>query len=297
MASFDPYTKRILLEVVAGVNSNPSSVSSITGAVAGPQNTGLQSKKRNKKFGKGRATYGTGAPQVKGEVAPLKATPEQIWFGTHDEMPAGSDLPTQAMWGRHKKFVNDYLAGVTAGTLYSIAGVGADLIKKGADKTALGPLYDRFGKPIVDYVMGKGSGIATLANPQIEFVAKQAVRTAFAQQYLGGSPSKFDSYGPAGSLANALYSGANLVLPLPDQQVKSSKKNEKYGRFGKIGDLVAEKLPQIAAMGIDPLDWSTQMFGADEALAAYQGAAASPGRAAMGAMGYLSRGLQKGVYR
>ena len=35
----------------------------------------------------------------------------------------------------------------------------------------------------------------------------------------------------------------------------------------------------------------------DEALAAYQGAASAPGRAAMGAMGYLSKGLQKGVYR
>jgi len=298
MALFDPYTKRILLEVVGGVNSNPGSINTTTGSVSGPQNTGSQSKKRNKKFSKGRATYGTGAPQVKGEVSPLKATPEQIWFGTHDEMPAGSDLPTQAMWGRHKRFVNDYLAGLTAGTLYSIGGAVGDVLKKGVlDKTPLGPLYDRFGKPIVDLAISKGNGFAALANPQIEFVAKQAVRTAFAQQYLSGKPSNFDSLGPAGELANALYSTANLVLPLPDQAVKSSKKNEKYGRFGQIGDLVAEKLPQIAAMGIDPLDWSTQMFGADEALSAYQGAAASPGRAAMGAMGYLSRGLQKGVYR
>jgi hypothetical protein len=133
--------------------------------------------------------------------------------------------------------------------------------------------------------------ITYVTAPFIEFAAKQTVRTALAKEYLSGQPTDFKGYGPEGAVAEWLYNSVKFVTP-----GKLAPKS-KQGRFGQIGDLVAEKLPEVAAMGIDPLDWSTQMFGADEALAAYQGAASAPGRAAMGAMGYLSKGLQKGVYR
>jgi hypothetical protein len=290
MASFDPYTKQILLEVVAGMNMDPGSINAVTGSVGAPQNTGSKSKKRNKKFGKGPATYGTGAPQVKGEVAPLKATPEQIWFGTHDIMPAGAHLKDQAMWGFHKKFVNQYLDGITAGTVLQLGGDIANAVAT-AVTTPLGlqTVYQKYGAPLVNFVTK--NKITNATAPFIEFAAKQSVRTALAKEYLSGQPTDFKGYGPEGAVAEWMYNAVKFVTPgkLPPKS--------KNGRFGEIGDLVAEKLPEVAAMGIDPLDWSTQMFGADEALAAYQGAASAPGRAAMGAMGYLSKGLQKGVYR
>ena len=290
MASFDPYTKRILLEVVAGVNSNPGSINTTTGAVSGPRNTGSRANKRNKKFGKGPTTYGTGAPATQGEVSPLKATPEQIWFGTHDIMPAGANLKDQAMWGFHKKFVNQYLDGITAGTILQLGGDITNAIAT-AVTTPLGlqTAYQKYGAPLVNLVTK--NKITNATAPFIEFAAKQTVRTALAKEYLSGQPTDFKGYGPEGAVAEWMYNAVKFVTPgkLPPKS--------KQGRFGEIGDLVAEKLPEVAAMGIDPLDWSTQMFGADEALAAYQGAASAPGRAAMGAMGYLSRGLQKGVYR
>ena len=158
-----------------------------------------------------------------------------------------------------------------------------DAISKGvADRTKLGKLYDSYGKPFVNAIFK--SSITKASVPMIEFAAKQAVRTAFAQEYLGGRPSSFDEYGPAGSLAKGLYDTITI------------KPESKIGRFGKLGQKVAEKMPQIAAMGIDPLDFSTRLFGADDALSAYQGIGSSATNAGLNAMGYLQKGIQKGIY-
>lgn len=280
MRQLDPYSKLLLLE-----------------ALTPDKKTG--SKTKRKKEGVG---YGVGAPE-KREVSPLNATPKQIWFGAEGEaMPSGTDINTQANWGFHKQWVNQVLSGFTAGTLLNM-GIG---ILGGAGQALPGGVRN-YGNNIINTISQKisnspvlkgilgavGSGVSPIVSTGLsvaEFKAKQKIRTMIAKEYLGAGVTSEDL-----DTGDAL---GNEVLDIYKGMIDVSKSKPKsdIGRFGYLGKFVADKLPQLANMGIDPLDFATNTFGADAALADFQNLASRPGKASRTAMGYYGRGKELGQY-
>lgn len=267
MAIIDDHTTRLLLEAV----NKP---------------TTRQKKLKKKATGKSTISggYGTGAPK-RDDVSPLKASPEQIWFGAQTKTPPGTDLPTQAMWGYHKNWVNRALEGVTAGSLYSMV----DSLAQGVG-AGVGSLFGLDPNKSA-YWTGKLINNPLVKNPAsaavIEFGVKQAVRTKIAQEYLGGTPTGFFQPGTAEAEMADFFVD---VISAKDKPIAGKN------RFGRLGQAVAAKLPEIAAMGIDPLDFATELFGANAALKAYSNIAGKSAADAAGAGGYLQKGRSKGIY-
>lgn len=193
------------------------------------------------------------------DIGPLDATPEQILYGQRDQMPSGADMVSQATWANYKNIVDTVMDSI--GLSGSSINLGPFGIKPG--QVLAGALY-----PI-----------------------KQAIKTRLAQEYLGDVP---DTMVSAGTLSDKEME--YLMNNQIKGQLKDFSKNTGLGRFGRFGMEIAKQLPKLAAMGYDPLDWATKMFGADSASKAYADLATNPRRSALGAGGYLAKGSAKGIY-
>lgn len=149
--------------------------------------------------------------------------------------------------------------------------------------------------PLFDYYWDKTAGKVT-SDPLVKFGAKQALKTELAMRYLGGG-------GLAGYLSKSDTDPKTGLTPEDKESLVSSLGGvgsllgtKKSNRFGKLGTKVAEKLPQLAAMGIDPLDWATKTFGADDALRAFTSIPEKTRASLAGSMGYLQKGRSRGFY-
>ena len=255
MPAFDNWTKNILLEALENPLYEASSTPDPFDVDYSISNAGV-----------GLCGYD--------EVSPLEATPEQIWYGTHDVMPSGTNMYSQATWSNYK--------GLVDRTIDSLGLSGADI--------SIGPVK-----------IPTGAAFAGVLYP-----LKQAIKTQLAQQYLGGVTGSILT-------GKGILSGfCGYALPLPpgidpdkfadtianmvQSQLPNWSENIGQGRFGRFGEEIAKKLPKLAAMGYDPLDWATKMFGADSAARAFGDIATNPRKSALGAGGYLARGTAKGIY-
>ena len=259
MPAFDNWTKNILLEVLENPLYEASSTPDPFDVDYSISNAGV-----------GLCGYD--------EVSPLEATPEQIWYGTHDVMPSGTNMYSQATWSNYK--------GLVDRTIDSLGLSGADI--------SIGPVK-----------IPTGAAFAGVLYP-----LKQAIKTQLAQQYLGGVTGSILTgkdiisalSGLSGSYWNPLPSGvdpadlADSIANMVQSQLPNWSENIGQGRFGRFGEEIAKKLPKLAAMGYDPLDWATKMFGADSAARAFGDIATNPRKSALGAGGYLARGTAKGIY-
>lgn len=80
------------------------------------------------------------------------------------------------------------------------------------------------------------------------------------------------------------------------QAIRTGAAEAYLSGFGKLGSAIGGKIPGLAAIGVDPLEWSLKAFGADAAL---QGLASTPAKtqAALGSpLGYLQKGKSRGIY-
>lgn len=248
MAAFDNWTKNILLEALENPLYEDSSTPDPFRVDYSLSNAGV-----------GLCGYD--------EVSPLEATPEQIWYGTHDVMPSGTDMYSQATWSNYKGLVDRAI----------------DAIGLSGSNISIGPIS-----------FTPGAALAGAVYP-----IKQAIKTQLAQQYLGGVTASAATYLknviplPPGISADAFING---ISDLVQSQLPDWSQHIGQGRFGRFGEEIAKKLPKLAAMGYDPLDWATKMFGADSAARAFGDIATNPRKSALGAGGYLSRGTAKGIY-
>ena len=190
------------------------------------------------------------------------------WSGTTPapgtQMPSGADIPSQVAWGKYKTAVD----------------------------------------PAIDYYLGK---IPILGkDPLVNYGVKQWLKTELATRYLGGTS-------PTTSLLSDLIGGAagpGLKAIVDSPAIKNTLSSligagpgslatsvigAPTNRFGNLGQKVSEKLPQLALMGIDPLDWATKAFGADAAAEHIENIPRQT-MAATSAGGYLQKGKSRGIY-
>lgn len=104
----------------------------------------------------------------------------------------------------------------------------------------------------------------------------------------------------AGGVTKALGSGGPMGSGLLDfaakQAIKTGVANTYLTGFGKLGSKVSSKLPGLAAVGIDPLDWSLKAFGADAAFQGLQNIPSKTQAALQSPLGYLQKGKSRGIY-
>jgi hypothetical protein len=224
MAGFDPYTKKILLEAIAGS----------TGSIG-----------RTGKKVKTTGGFGGGAPKIKETKVRPGSKASTIMFGD-TKMPPGAGIYGQAAWANYARMLNKAMEGTTAGGIVSgVSGLLQSLPGLGGSKgQAISNIAGAATK-----VLGMGGGLPGAA---ADFAVKQAIRSGAASAYLSG--------------------------------------------FGKLGSAVTGKIPGLAAVGIDPLEWSLKAFGADAALQGLAGVPAKTQAALQSSMGYLQKGKSRGIY-
>lgn len=254
--SFDQYTKKLLLESIKG--------------------PGFPGKFKRKKSKTGGGGAGMGAPPVADSTS-YPGTPEQqtLYGMSMKNMPSGSNWERQVAFANYKSLIDQAFAlGLT------------------------------------------GSGIAGTIGSYISaasYPAKQAVKALVAQSYLTGQL-------PTGALGYDQKTTGEAIKLLKDIEDEFEKSNQidpsqrltsntsatltsmpttttsKYGS-GSLGSKVASELvPKLALLGYDPLDWVTKAFGADAMAQQVADLANKPRKSALGAGGYLSKGMSKGIY-
>jgi hypothetical protein len=205
--------------------------------------------------------FGVGGPKIDSIKRPIYNKP---WTGTEPAPKTvsvpGGNIPRQVSWGKLKQLVDpmvDHYYDV------AISGVGSIPIVGGTAKVAA----------------------ASIVSPATRFATKQLIKTDLAKRYLGlGTIGKEGSLGDMA--ADAVMSGLNLP-----QEMLGMKP-----QFGILGQKIGDKIGDIAKMGIDPLDWVTKAFGADQAASHVENIGASQSLGTTTAAGYLGRGKRSGIY-
>lgn len=324
MSKFDAYTKSIITEALGSPIQDSDG-----GLPKNPKKGQVYVDKFKRKFvwdGKSwnrqtpkkeleTAGAGSGAPSdilpppIKrkpgGEIEPTSRN--LVMYG--QSVPtAGGDPQTQAAIYNYYQMVNKQLEGITlSGIIADIAGKGTETIGKGLD--FLGGLAGRqgFGRGFWDTILqGAGqkaqsvgqaipgtvdaafkSRLGRMLSPAAEYAAKQAIRSGLATAYLGA---------PQSIQAPDEYSQAIqgiIQSQLPEMPGVSGG----VGRFGRAGQELAKRIPEIAAMGYDPMEYALNKMGAPAASRAIGRSASEEADLTMQAGGYLQRGRQKGIYK
>ena len=232
---------------------------------APPSSSSTYTFKRKTKSGKGSPSgFGSGGPPIDKAGKPKFNKP---WTGT-DPAPKtinvpGANIPRQVGWGNFKGLVDPMID-----FYYDMAIAGASSI----------PLA------------GKAAGVAaalTLGSPAARYATKQVIKTDLAKRYLGAGGINVAA---EGSLADTVKD--YVFDAIPELKTLTGSKPQ----FGKLGEKVAGKVGELATMGVDPLDWVTKAFGADQAAAHVNSLGASQALGTSTAGGYLSRGKRLGIY-
>jgi hypothetical protein len=254
--SFDPYTKKILLE-----------------SIKGPGFPGSFKRRKTKRGG-----MGEGAPSLENSSSYVGTPEQQTLYGrSMANMPSGSNWERQVAFANYKNLIDQaFSLGLTG-----------------------------------DGVMGTIGNYVSAAT----YPAKQAVKALVAQSYLTGQLPT----GVAGVDKETINQAKELLKNIEDEFENSNQINPSqrltsksgtlatapsmgtqtmsmYGA-GPLGSKVATELvPKLALLGYDPLDWVTKAFGADAMAQHVADLANKPRKSALGAGGYLSKGISKGIY-
>jgi hypothetical protein len=231
---------------------------------------------------------------------------------------AYADPRTQVAYGKYKQMVDplvDYAFGMFGGIPGQLVGYGAkqftsDAIRQIAIKKAQqGQRLSMLNKRLGDFAQSAAPGFATkivntaIQNPVTMYATKQIVKADLANKYLG-----------AGDLSDDALNKISMDLGLNDSEAEVAKTyasmvKERIPVIGtpnpltkqapKVQDPImkalSDKIPDLVKMGIDPLDWTTKLLGADEAAASMENIG-NRARSVKSAGGYLIPGQQKGIY-
>lgn len=259
--SFDQYTKKLLLESIKG--------------------PGFPGKFKRRKIKTGGGGAGIGAPPVADSTS-YTGTPEQqtLYGMSMKNMPSGSNWERQVAFANYKSLIDQAFR--------------------------LGLTGDGLAGTIGNYISAAS------------YPAKQAVKALVAQSYLTGQlptgsfgydqktmsdamdllkniEDEFEKSNQIDPSQRLTSKAANVSSPAMATPV-SSAGIPKYGG-GALGSKVATELvPKLALLGYDPLDWVTKAFGADAMAQHVADLANKPRKSALGAGGYLSKGVSKGIY-
>ena len=85
---------------------------------------------------------------------------------------------------------------------------------------------------------------------------------------------------------------------MPDLYAEAGLDPEKSrARFGKAGERMMARIPEIAAMGYDPMEYVLNKFGAQEASKSIANSAAKEAEQTLSAGGWLRRGRELGAFK
>lgn len=238
---------------------------------------------------------------------------------------AYADPRTQVAYANYKKTI-DPLVDFNLGLFAGIPGQAVGQNVSGALKTVSNKLSQTMEKALGPFgVIGVGIAQAApaiaaktvamqLQNPTVAFNIKQMIKTDLARKYMGGgSMDDQELYDFAVNQLGLSPNSAQLQVDVAqeikkqipvigiDQNISGLPSGANvYGRDRpKVQDpvmkAISDKLPELAKMGIDPLDWATKLMGADEQAENIAGIPARA-RSSKTAGGYLIPGQQKGIY-
>lgn len=250
------------------------------------------------------------------------------WMGTDTSIPTATDamyMPgaeayadprTQVAYANYKKFVDplvDFNLGLFAGIPgQMVGGAASNLIKditarqtqKFKGTGSLGSLVGMALSTAAPFVAAK-TVASQLQNPKVAFNIKQMIKTDLAKKYMGGgSMNDQELYDLAVNQMAIDPNYADIVVDAAQEikkQIPQIGPDDPLGRDKPAGPqdpvmkAISDKLPELAKMGIDPLDWATKLMGADEQAENIAGIPARA-RSSKTAGGYLIPGQQKGIY-
>ncbi len=227
----------------------------------------------------------------------------------------------------------DYAFGMFGGIPGQIIGQGANQFTKNAidritqRQTQISSKNKMFGDIIQNFAPAFASKLvnAAIQNPVTMYATKQMVKADLANQYLGAGPMSDDNFdrismelGLNDSEAEVAKTYADMVkkqIPVIGNTEDSAISNALSAAEIRIGapsfpsssttskpkvqdpimKALSDKIPDLVKMGIDPLDWTTKLLGADEAAASMENMP-NRARSVKSAGGYLIPGQQKGIY-
>lgn len=261
-----------------------------------------------------------------GKETIVPAPREAILYG-QSQVPSGYDPEMQAALYNYYQRASKALEGVTMAGLSSFFGTG---IGKGTEYTGkalqrAGDVLDfvGFGKTsrggkgfFGDMLSGAGKGLeyvgkgmtgainwalntgpGQLLTPAAEFAAKQAIRSGLAYAYLGLPNPKAgteEDYVTA-KMQDILKSQLPKMPGITDEEDNAGILGQ--GRFGPAGQAIAERIPKLAAMGYDPMEYVLNKFGAQEASKSIANSAAKEAEQTLSAGGWLRRGRELGAFK
>lgn len=242
---------------------------------------------------------------------------------------AYADPRTQVAYGKYKQMVDplvDYAFGMFGGIPGQLVGYGAkqftsDAIRQIAIKKAQqGQRLSMLNKRLGDFAQSAAPGFATkivnsaIQNPVTMYATKQLVKADLANKYLGGGDLSDDKLqqismdlGLNDSEAEVAKTYASIIktqipvigspkeIPVIAEVDPLTKQKQAPKVQDPIMKALSDKIPDLVKMGIDPLDWTTKLLGADEAAASMENIG-NRARSVKSAGGYLIPGQQKGIY-
>lgn len=285
-SAFHDYTKKVLLEVLTAPSIPLSYTLNVP--VTSPKGRGKQLKtdfrkqppvereprlpgETDKEYSDrmGRMKVASERPKLPDPLSPQANTSAIALGSTYGQQQyTGANLPQQAGWANYKKAIDAALSGISTGALLG---------------TAAGPMTSA-----------------------VDYAAKQAIKASLAKQYLGVTGGFSASLTAPVSAAvtaiqNALsgnmagVAGAHPFISTMGATTASPLMGG--GRFGKLGEKLAGRVDELAALGYDPLDWALTQMGAYDASEVIARSAATSSQAAESMGGYLQKGRQLGIYK
>jgi hypothetical protein len=205
---------------------------------------------------------------------------------------------TQIAWGKYKQLVDptiDYALGVSnnlvGGLIPNIAPV---IASKYGVPTGVAQTATNTGK-------SAASIIGTILQEPTSIVAiRQLVKNRLALKYLGNSTKQInDLQTQTEKQFNLDPERSQIIAAAADHMFSTlpiiGGETTAKDQTDPVMKAISEKIPELTKIGVDPLDWATQMMGADDA-AANADKMGVRARSTRSAGGYLLTGQQRGIY-
>lgn len=294
MKVFDEYSRRVICSYLTEQN--------VTLPKTGKEGQVFQipgNKKQRYVFsGNSWRLWPQGEPKPKFETLTPQEQREkgrEYMFGRKG-VPGGYDLENQAMWWNYRNMIEKQLEGITAGTISSASTTALKLIPSVMQSLSRSgiPGLQNIGSyaPGVSQAIDKTQKARELAALPMEYAVKQALRTAAAKVYLGGTDDLKKAFEAElsvmpnipGVVGNILGDVGELAYKAIDPGTFGLTGLYAAGRFGEAGKREAEDIGRIAVMGKDPFEYALTKFGAKDAAETInrQATAIQPGLESMG---------------
>ena len=201
-----------------------------------------------------------------------ESTKSQIVRG-REEMPPGYDIKYQSQWTNIQNKLNKEL----------------ERLSNAAGACGAGGLLGSVGNFLPPALQTGLNVVGGFAARNVADVINKQVKAQLAQMYLGKG---FGGGGAAELDPNTKAFLDTLGIAIP---VAGAASGFGGSQFGVLGDITAKQVQNIAAMGIDPLEWAMNRFGAQQTGEDVNELPKQRAKQALSQAGYLARARARGI--